>query len=147
MSMNDIEKNILLDNNYDINEMLEYPLKHFKRKMIYIVISDLDGANSINDKVLRKVTASHDLLFINISDASMYGDSLHDIDSNSNVPFYISRNKKLKEVEENIKKQVYNSCVRKFKKYRISTVTISSKSEIVNCLIDLLERHNHAVRH
>ena len=147
MSMNDIEKNILLDNNYDINEMLEYPLKHFKRKMIYIVISDLDGANNISDKVLRKVTASHDLLFINISDASMYGDSLYDIDSNSNVPFYISRNKKLKEVEENIKKQVYNSCVRKFKKYRISTVTISSKSEIVNCLIDLLERHNHAVRH
>ena len=147
MSMNDIEKNILLDNNYDINEMLEYPLKHFKRKMIYIVISDLDGANSISDKVLRKVTASHDLLFINISDASMYGDSLYDIDSNSNVPFYISRNKKLKEVEENIKKQVYNSCVRKFKKYKISTVTISSKSEIVNCLIDLLERHNHAVRH
>ena len=147
MSMNDIEKNILLDNNYDINEMLEYPLKHFKRKMIYIVISDLDGANSISDKVLRKVTASHDLLFINISDASMYGDNLYDIDSNSNVPFYISRNKKLKEVEENIKKQVYNSCVRKFKKYRISTVTISSKSEIVNCLIDLLERHNHAVRH
>lgn len=147
MSMNDIEKNILLDNNYDINEMLEYPLKHFKRKMIYIVISDLDGANNISDKVLRKVTASHDLLFINISDASMYGDNLYDIDSNSNVPFYISRNKKLKEVEENIKKQVYNSCVRKFKKYRISTVTISSKSEIVNCLIDLLERHNHAVRH
>ena len=147
MSMNDIEKNILLDNNYDINEMLEYPLKHFKRKMIYIVISDLDGANNISDKVLRKVTASHDLLFINISDASIYGDSLYDIDSNSNVPFYISRNKKLKEVEENIKKQVYNSCVRKFKKYRISTVTISSKSEIVNCLIDLLERHNHAVRH
>ena len=147
MSMNDIEKNILLDNNYDINEMLEYPLKHFKRKMIYIVISDLDGANNISDKVLRKVTASHDLLFINISDASMYGDNLYDIDSNSNVPFYISRNKKLKEVEENIKKQVYNSCVRKFRKYRISTVTISSKSEIVNCLIDLLERHNHAVRH
>ena len=147
MSMNDIEKNILLDNNYDINEMLEYPLKHFKRKMIYIVISDLDGANNISDKVLRKVTASHDLLFINISDASMYGDNLYDIDSNSNVPFYISRNKELKEVEENIKKQVYNSCVRKFKKYRISTVTISSKSEIVNCLIDLLERHNHAVRH
>lgn len=147
MSMNDIEKNILLDNNHDINEMLEYPLKHFKRKMIYIVISDLDGANNITDNMLRKVSANHDLLFINISDASIYGDNLFDINSNSNVPFYISKNKKLKNVEENIKKQVYNSCVRKFKKYRISTVTISSKKEIVNCLIDLLERHNHAIRH
>ena len=147
MSMNDIEKNILLDNNHDINEMLEYPLKHFKRKMIYIVISDLDGANNITDNMLRKISANHDLLFINISDASIYGDNLFDINEDRDVPFYISKNKKLKNVEENIKNQIYNSCVRKFKKYRISTVTISSKKEIVNCLIDLLERHNHAIRH
>ena len=146
-SMNDIEQNIHLDNNHDINEMLEYPLKHFKRKMIYIVISDLDGANNITEKVLKKVTASHDLLFINISDASIYGDNLFDINENKNIPLFISKNKKLKEIEENIKKETYDSCVKKFKKYKISTVTISSKNEIVNNLIDLLERHNHAVKH
>ena len=66
---------------------------------------------------------------------------------NKNIPIFISKNKKLKEVEENIKKDTYDSCVKKFKKYKISTVTISSKNEIVNNLIDLLERHNHAVRH
>ena len=146
ISMNDIEKNILLDNNHDINKMLDYPLRHFKRKMIYIVISDLDGANNITENTLKKVTTSHDLLFINISDASIYGDDLFDLNDNNNVPFYISKNKKLKEVEENIKRQVYESCLEKFKKYRISSVTISSKDEIVNNLIDLLERHNHAVR-
>lgn len=146
-SMNDIEQNIHQDNNHDINEMLEYPLKHFKRKMIYIVISDLDGANNITEKVLKKVTASHDLLFINISDASIYGDNLFDINENKNIPLFISKNKKLKEVEENIKNNTYDSCVKKFKKYKISTVTISSKNEIVNNLIDLLERHNHAVKH
>ena len=146
-SMNDIEQNIHLDNNHDINKMLEYPLKHFKRKMIYIVISDLDGANNITEKVLKKVTASHDLLFINISDASIYGDNLFDINENKNIPLFISKNKKLKEVEENIKKNTHDSCVKKFKKYKISTVTISSKNEIVNNLIDLLERHNHAVKH
>ena len=147
ISMNDIEKNILLDNDHDINEMLEYPLKHFKRKMIYVVISDLDGANNITDNMLRKISANHDMLFINISDASIYGDNLFDINEDRDVPFYISKNKKLKNVEDNIKNQIYNSCVRKFKKYKISTVTISSKNEIVNCLIDLLERHNHAIRH
>ena len=129
------------------NKMLEYPIKHFKRKMIFIVISDLDGANSITENTLRKITANHDLLFINISDASIYGDNLYDLNSNSDIPFYISKNKKLKEIEENIKNQIYNSCVKKFKKYRISTVTISSKKEIVNNLINLLERHNHAIRH
>ena len=147
ISLNDIEKNILLENNHDINEMLEYPLKRFKRKMIYIVISDLDGANNITENTLRKITSSHDILFINISDASIYGDNLYDIDSNSDIPFYISKSKKLKDMEEKIKKQINDSCIKKFKKYKISTVTISNKKEIVNCLIDLLERHNHAIRH
>ena len=146
-SMNEIEQNIILDNSHDINEMLEYPLKHFKRKMIYIVISDLDGANNINENVLKRVTAYHDLLFINISDASIYGDDLFDINENKNIPLYISNNKKLKELESDIKKNTYNSCIKKFKKYKISATTISSRKEIVKNLIDLLERHNHAIKH
>ena len=146
-SMNEIEQNILLDNPHDINEMLEYPLKPFKRKMIYIVISDLDGANNIKENVLKKITSYHDLLFINISDLSIYGNNLFDIGENKNIPLYISKNKKLKEIEDIIKKDTYDSCIKKFNKYKISTVTISSKNEIVNNLIDLLERHNHAIKH
>ena len=146
MTMSALEKNILLDNPHNINEMLEYPLKHYKRKMIYIIISDLAGANDITENILKKVTASHDILFINISDASICGDDLYDINEDSDIPLYISKNKKLKEVEADIKNKLYESCVKKFKKYRISTVTISSKDEIVNSLIDLLERHNHAIR-
>ena len=146
MTMSALEKNILLDNPHNINEMLEYPLKHYKRKMIYIIISDLAGANDITENILKKVTASHDILFINISDASICGDDLYDINEDSDIPLYISKNKKLKEVETDIKNKLYESCVKKFKKYRISTVTISSKDEIVNSLIDLLERHNHAIR-
>ena len=146
MSMNDIERNIQLDNPHDINELLEYPLKHFKRKMIYIVISDLDGVNNITENVLKKVTASHDLLFINISDASICDKDLYDLNEDKDIPKYISRNKILKDEEEKIKKEIEDKCNKKLKKYRISTVTISSKKDIVNNIIDLLERHNHAIR-
>ena len=146
MSMNDIERNIQLDNPHDINELLEYPLKHFKRKMIYIVISDLDGVNNITENVLKKVTASHDLLFINISDASICDKDLYDLNEDKDIPKYISRNKILKDEEEKIKKEIEDKCNKKLKKYRISTVTISSKKDIVNNIIDLLERHNHVIR-
>ena len=146
MTINSIEDNILYDNPHDINYLLEYPFNHFKRKMIYIVISDLDGAAKIRENVLKKITASHDMLFINISDASMFNDDIYDLNDDVNIPEYISRNKILKEEEEKIKNDVYQSSIKKFKKYRINMVTISKKSEIVNCIIDLLERHNHAVR-
>ena len=147
MTINDLEKNILLDNSFSINELLEYPLKRFKRKMIYIVISDLDGANNITENMLKKITASHDLLFINISDASICDSDLYDLNEDKDIPRYISKNKLLKEEEKEIKKELIDKNNRKFKKYRISTVTISSKKEIVDSIIDLLERHNHAIRH
>ena len=147
MTINDLEKNILLDNSFSINELLEYPLKRFKRKMIFIVISDLDGANNITENMLKKITASHDLLFINISDASICDSDLYDLNEDKDIPRYISKNKLLKEEEKEIKKELIDKNNRKFKKYRISTVTISSKKEIVDSIIDLLERHNHAIRH
>ena len=146
VSLTDVEKNILLDNKHDINELLEFPLKRFKRKMIYIVISDLDGANSITENMLKKVTSNHDLLFINVSDASICNDDLYDLNEDRDIPKYIAKNKALKEVEKGIKEQIEKECNKKFKKYRISTVTISSKKEIVSSIIDLLERHNHAIR-
>ena len=58
--------------------------------MIIVVISDISGLDSISDETLKKVTGVHDMLFINIGDASIVGDDLYDLDSSYNVPSFIS---------------------------------------------------------
>ena len=113
--------------------------------MIIVVISDINGLNTISDDLLKKVTLAHDLLFINIEDASMFGSSIYDLDSETNIPKLISKNKKLKEIENTTRSEIVNSNFKRLEKYRVTGVSITSKKEVVTKIIDLLERHKHAV--
>ena len=147
VTLNEVDDLITNDSNFFLNDILEYALNNSKRKMIFVVISDLLGMENISENILKKITMAHDLLFINIGDASIYGDNLFDLDSDKNIPKFIANNKKIKDIETKIKDEIFTKNEQKLKKYRVSTVTINSKNEIVKMLIDLLERHNHAVNH
>jgi uncharacterized protein (DUF58 family) len=145
LTLNDLQNHVIEENNYTLADRINYCLKKSKRKMIFVVISDISGLDSIDDHLLKNVTTSHDLLFINISDAPLFGDDLYDIDAKHNVPKLFSRNNYLKEVEAQTKNDLIIKQVTLFTKYRVSATNINSKKEIVNRLIELLERHNHAV--
>lgn len=145
ISLTEIEKYLTDENKYTINDLIEYVYNNSKRKMIFVVISDIDGLLTIKDEVLKKISGAHDLLFINIEDASMFGDDLYDLDSSLNIPKILSKNKKILELEEKKKGELIKSNFKRLEKYRITSVSIKNKSEIVSKLIDLLERHNHAV--
>lgn len=145
ITLTEVEKYVTDDNKHTLNELLDYLNNNSKRKMIIVVISDITGLMSLDESILKKVTYVHDLLFINIEDASMFGDNIYDLDGDSNLPKFISKNKTIKEVELREKNKVLNFNFNRLKRYRITSVTISNKKEVVDKLIDLLERHNHAV--
>ena len=144
MSLAEVEKYVTDDNPHSLNELIETLYNRSKRKMIMVVISDIAGLESIDDNILKKVTGAHDLLFINIEDASIVGNELYDIDSSLNIPKYISKNENIKNLETATRNQIIEDNFKRLGKYRITCVTISNKKEVVSKLIDLLERHNHA---
>lgn len=146
LNLNNLEKNIEKDNEYTINDLVEYALNTSKRKMIMIVISDIAGLNALDINLVKRVITAHDMMFVNINDASMYGEDLFDIESDSDIPKFIAKNKKIRELEKVEREKIIKEKSNSLKKYRVTTGEIGSKSEIVNKLIDLLERHNNAVR-
>ena len=145
IALTEIEKYLTDENPFSVNDLLDYLNRTSKRKMIIVVISDINGLNSISDELLKKVTMAHDMLFINIEDASMFGTNLYDLDSETNIPKLISKNKKLKEIETQTKNEMVKSNFKRLEKYRVTGVSITSKKEVVSKIIDLLERHKHAV--
>ena len=145
ISLTEVEKYITDESKYTINDLIEHLYKKSKRKMIMVVISDIGGLQTIDEEILKKVTGAHDLLFINIDDASMFGNDIYDLDSKSDLPKFITKHKDLMNIEKNAKQQIIDSNFKRLEKYRVTGTTISSKKEVVSKLIDLLERHNHAV--
>ncbi len=142
----DLEKHLEDENTHTINELIDYALNHSKRRMIFVVISDIAGLNSIEENIIKKATLAHDLLFVNISDASLFGSGMFDIDERRDLPSFITKNEKIKEIEDIERNKIVEEKTALLKKYRITVEDINSKSEIVSKLIELLERHNNAVR-
>lgn len=140
--LNSYEKEIDSENN--LEEIINYVLKFIRRRMIIFIITDIDGMSSISEETLRKLSLLHDVMFINISDALMTGYNAFDVDQDSYIPDYILEDKKLRDIEMEIKTKIYNETKEKFKKYKIITTTINNKKTIVNDVFKLLERRKNA---
>lgn len=154
--LNDLENYIQKPNTKSINELLEAAIKNQRKRMIIIIISDLSGLDELNENILKKVTINHDLLFIGIDDADMTDqiatkgaekNNKYDLDAKTKIPKFIAKNKEFAKQERQLKTKILNDKTSALKKYRMSTGMIESKSKIPYRLIDLLERHNHEIRH
>lgn len=132
----------------NISELLSDTLRHQRRRLIFVVISDLKGLKELGDNLLRKIAVNHDLLFISIGDADMTSEphlENYDLEEHANIPHFLQKNRKLKTAEQEIKKNIFTEQSALLRRFQMTTVVINSKTEIADRLIDLLERHNHAV--
>lgn len=134
-------------NNDGLNKALEYLAKHFNKRMVIFVVTDLSGMENINLKYLKELKVNSDILFINISDISINNSNLYDIENNNFIPKIFFKDEKMKALEEKIKKEIYENQVNELKKINIDLVSIDSKDEIVEKVIELLERHKYASIH
>ena len=140
--LNDYEKNIGLENN--LEKLINYVLKFIKRRMIIFIITDIDGISNLSEETLRKLSLLHDVMFINISDALMTGYNAFDIDQGSYIPDFILEDEKLKDIELEIKKKIYEDTKNRFKKYKMTVTTINKQPDIIQDVFKLLERRKNA---
>lgn len=133
-----------ISNDYDINELIDYTYKNISKRMIIVLITDIKGIDSINNSTLRKIKKYNDLLIVNINDNYMTGNNVFDIRTNKYIPSFLLKDKKLNDIEKTIKKEIINNNKIKLKDNNISITTISSKNEINNKIIQLLEEHKYA---
>lgn len=128
----------------NLDNLIDYVLKFIRRRMIIFIITDIDGMNNISDKTLKKLSLLHDVMLINVSDALMSGSDVFDVEQENYIPNYILADNKLREIEEELKTQVYENAKERFKKYNIITTTINKQKDIVNDVYKLLERRKNA---
>lgn len=134
-------------NNEGINKTLSYLSKYLNKRMIIFVITDLSGMENINEKYLKELRINSDVLFININDINMDIENLYDIENNTYIPQVFLKDEKLHSLEEQLKNEIYTKQIKKLKKLRIDTISIDSKKEIQEKIIELLERHKYASIH
>lgn len=140
--LNCYDKEIDTENN--LEDLINYVMKYIKRRMIIFIITDIGGMSSISEQTLKRISLKHDVMVVNISDALMTGYNTFDIEQENYIPNYLLEDEILKNIEIEIKNQIYENAKEKLKKYNIITTTINKNIDIVKDVYKLLERRKNA---
>lgn len=64
-------KSVTMDNLSCINTALDYIVRNFRRNMILIIVTDIQGIREIPETTLKRLLVMNDVLIINVSDATI----------------------------------------------------------------------------
>lgn len=132
---------VTMNNNSDVNDCLEYIIRNFKQKMIIVLVSDVRGFTTITDTNLKRLLVAHDVLALNISDASINGNLAYNMNKASFMPAFLSKNKKLQRAMKEANLKLQKTVTERLKKFGISCSTIDYVEELDREIVDLLAKH------
>ena len=134
-------KAVNLKNNSNIDQSLEYIIRNIRRRMIVVIVTDMEGISKVSESLLRQLILVHDVLLINVSDADVFGKNVYGIEQSDYLPAYITRSKKLRKLQQDEKRRVLAECDNKLKRNGIAMTTIRSSNNVERVIIELLEKH------
>ena len=134
-------RDVTSENHTDINDSLEYIIRNFKQRMIVILVSDVRGFSNITETNIKRLLVAHDVLALNISDATIDGRDATTLNNMKDLPLFFRKNKKLQKSMKDKYFELQDEVTEKLKKYGISCSTIDYVDELDKEIIDLLAKH------
>ncbi|MDE6208669.1 MAG: DUF58 domain-containing protein [Lachnospiraceae bacterium] len=134
-------KAVTMENQSKLSTSLEYIIRNFKRRMIIIVVTDMEGMRNVSENTLKRLLVMHDVLMINISDADTSGKNVYNVEGGNYLSEYFTEDKVLAKLEAEKRQAVKTECEDKLKKFGIASSTIDDTDDIDMRIVELLEKH------
>ena len=137
------ERDVQSSNKAGVNRVLEYISGAFRRKMILVLVTDMEGFRSIPDNLLQRIMMVHDLLVILVSDTDLLGKKVYDCDEDLYLPAFFAESKTLDQKEQQRKKEIYMENCRRFEHHGIAHIIVNDDKEMDEQIARLLEMKKH----
>lgn len=146
LMLEDYHRSVSLENHSDLNKALEYIIKNYKRKMVIIIVTDLEGLRSISDVNLKRIKVMNDVLMLNIQDAELGGDKQYDLGEDAYLGDFFSKDKKLQQIAIMEKERLDSECEAKLTKHGIVCANIDNIPGIEKEILSMLNKHKLEMR-
>lgn len=135
----------------EISSLLIDVVSKIRKRMVVFVVTDMKGAASVSEEVLKRLKCVNDILFIITDDAVV----THKKERNKNknkafnlctkqyIPPFIGENKKLRRLEDVKRQELFEEVSGKCKRCGIAYTVISSVDNLAQDMITLLEHHKY----
>lgn len=134
-------KEVTDDNKTDINDTLDFLLRNFRKRMIVIIVTDVEGASLISEDNIKKLMVMNDVLLVNVSDADFSDAKLYDMGSDGYINRYFAKDKKLQKILKEQREEKENAVKLKLQNTGVCNATIHKTEDIEFELAQMLKRH------
>ena len=114
---------------------------HFRRRMLIFVITDMEGASHVDERLLKKLTVQSDVLFLTISDAYLTGDNAYDVEKQDYEPDFLQQSKRLAQLERRERRKRREEFLSICKRYEVTQTEIRKEEEVIDKIAELIEEH------
>ena len=130
-----------MDNDSDLGAALEFISKNIRRKMIMLIVTDMDGMNRLSGRLLKQLKAANDILLICVDDVDIKGKRVYDMGARHYLPDFISEDKKIARNEKIRRQKVAEECAEKMKSVGMTYQIIDSAEDMDEKIAELLGKH------
>lgn len=131
--------------------LMDYIRRTIKRRMMLIIISDNLQFAPLQEQLLRRLGAQHEMMFIAVDDIDpddpkWNTKDLYDVNQPASLPKFIRVQKQVGKAYQDYVHDQWKIANHTLDKLKISSVRIQSEDEVVSQIVRLLEKHKHARR-
>ena len=137
------EKVVCTDADRSLSQTLKDVINNVHKRMIIILITDMEGLAVLEENAIGSITRDHDLIVLGIEDAMLTGNMAYDLEIGRYERVFFSRNKRLHELEKKDRREQAERVHKIYKQNRVSVVSLKNESEIIEKSIFLFERYRH----
>ncbi len=124
-------------------ELLDTAASSLHRRMIIMVITDVAGLSEVTEPVLMRLSVNHDVNFFCLEDAYLTGQKVFDTAVSDYTDRFISRNRALRAMEEELRYNITDAFRTAAKRSRTTLSVLSSRNEIIDSIITSFERRRY----
>lgn len=137
---------VTMENHTDINDTLSYIVRNFKRQMILIIVTDLEGLSGISEDNLRHLNVLNDVLVLCVKDVSLEGRNMYDIGEDAYLEDFFGKDKKLRKLIRAEKQRLEDACRVRLSRYGIACAEIGNAENMEKQIMSMLEQHKYKKR-
>lgn len=130
---------------------LEYVSRAFRRRLIVVVIGDDRPLVDDEQKLVRRLAAQHEMLWLTVGDADLMREDwsrrdMYDVADSSGVPTFLRENPRLRVAFERSVAATAERSEELFESLSISSKRLTDQDSVIPGIFRLLEAHKHARR-
>jgi uncharacterized protein (DUF58 family) len=135
----------------DLSRQLDYIERTFRRRMIVMVIADDRQLSPDEQRLVRRLSVQHEILWLMIGDADLMREdwadrSMYDVADSAALPEFVRDDPHLRAEYASTVVRTATSTEEFFESVTVSSRRIASGAAVVPGLFRLLEAHKHARR-